>query len=122
MPALSADDRARRRADLAPMVTTTPTLVTIARAPAGAAKRSGVEAIASDVPMMIWPADGQTPPKGIELFGDVGGQRVSAIGYVLHTTDIRRGDEVQTGTTRYKVVAVASWQATTGALLNEVVG
>lgn len=122
MPALSAADRARRQADLAPMITSDPVYVTIARPPAGAARRGGVEAIASDVPMQIWPADGQTPPKELQLIPVVAGQRVSAIGYALHTADIQIGDEVWASDARYKVVGVARWNAVLGVALNEVKG
>ena len=121
MPALSADDRARRRADLVPMITTTPALVTIARAPDDELPHDGVEPIASDVPMMIWPADGQSPPKELAMIPVVGGARVDAIGYAVHGVDIQYGDEVTTANARYNVVGVASWNATVAVALKAVI-
>lgn len=120
MPALSADERARLRADLAPMVATTPTLVSIARAPQGAAKRGGAVPIATAVPMMIWPADGQTAPKELQIIPAVAGARVSALGYALAGTDVQIGDTVQAPATAYKVVGVAVWNAAIGVALNEI--
>lgn len=123
MPALSAADRAQRRADLAPMITSDPVYVTIARPPAVSGRQRGnAEPIAADVPMQIWPADGQTPPKELQLIPVVAGQRVSAIGYALHTADIKIGDEVWASDARYKVVGAARWNAVLGVALNEVKG
>lgn len=122
MPALTAAERAQRRADLAPMITTDAIYVSIARPPAGAAKRGNAETIASDVPAQIWPANGQSDPKELLAIPTLPGARVDAYGYLQHGTDIQTGDEITTPSAQlYKVVGLAVWNASIALALSTVV-
>ncbi len=122
MPALTAAERAQRRADLAPMITSDATYVSIARPPAGAAKRGNAEPIASDVPAQIWPANGQSDPKELLAIPTLAGARVDAFGYMQHGIDIQTGDEITTPDAQlYKVVGLAVWNASIALALSTVV-
>ena len=121
MPALTASERAHRRADLAPMITSDAIYVSIARPPAGAAKRGNAEQIASDVPAQIWPANGQSDPKELLTIPTVAGARTDVYGYMQHDTDIQVGDEVTTPSAqRYKVIGLAAWNASIALALSLV--
>ena len=120
MPALSAEDRARRAAALDPQITTDPVFVTISRAPSGS-NRGGVEQIAANVPMQIWPATGDTAPNLLKAIPVTSGARIDAVAYAERAQDVTSGDEIATPTTRYKVVGRAPWNACIALALSEVV-
>lgn len=122
MPALTASERAQRRADLAPMITSDAIYVQITRPPAvAAAKRGNATLIASDVPMQIWPANGQSDPKELQTIVLVAGARMDAYAYAQHGTDIQIGDEIATPAAQlYKVVGLARWNASIALALGEV--
>ena len=120
MPALSHADRAQRAADLEPQITTDPVFVTISRAPSGST-RSGVAPIASNVPMQIWPATGDTTPNMLKTIPVTSGARIDAVGYADRDLDIANGDQVDGGGTSYRVVGLARWNACVALAFSEIV-
>lgn len=121
MPAMSADDRARRTADLAPMITTTPTYVSVWRSARDARKQTGPTEIASDIPIRLYPASDDAAPELLRAIPTVGGARVDAVAFAPIAADIQHGDELQTGSERYKVIGRAAWLASAGLALSELV-
>lgn len=120
MPAMSADDRARRAADLAPMITTTPVYAEISRMVRAASKQTTSTTIATNVPMRIYPAAGDGVPPELRTI-PVGSGRVDAYAFAERATDVQMGDQITTPSGRYKVIGLAGWLASVGLALSELV-
>lgn len=120
MPAMSQDDRDRRTADLVPMITTTPVYASVWRSARDTRKQTGASAIASDVPIRLYPATGDAAPELLRAIPAVGGARIDAVAFAAATADLQHGDELQVGGERYKIAGVARWLATLGLALTQI--
>lgn len=70
----------------------------------------------------LWP-DATSTLQGRRLvaaLGDLHGGRIDLVAAFPDTADIREGDELRVGTTKYKVERAAVWQTTLAAALSKV--
>jgi hypothetical protein len=99
-------------------------LASIWRAPAATSgKIAPLVQVAADVACRRWPAAQGTPRAAAILaaFVDLAATRIDAIVIFLDTVDVRTGDEVRIGSTRYVVERSAQWTTIRACAVREIV-
>lgn len=89
------------------------------RSPAASSNKVGALAlVSSGVSCRIWEAT--KAPKILATIPDIAGARVEKIAFFPDSVDVRRGDELRSGTIRYKVAGLGTWTTSKAAALEKV--
>lgn len=96
------------------------TAVSIYRAPTvSGGKRGALTLASSGVVCRIWAA--AQAPRVVQTLPALAMVRYEAVAFFASTDDVRLGDEVRSGTTRYEVVGLGAWRTALVAALALVV-
>lgn len=116
MPVLSAAQLAYIRSIKANNYTNT---LDVYRSPTASGGKVGALAlVTAAVACRVWEA--ANAPRLIKALPEIAAARAEKIAFFPDSVDVRRGDELRDGTTRYKVTGLGTWQTTKAAALEKV--
>lgn len=81
-------------------------------------KGAGLAEVTASATFKLWPAS--QAPALIAAIPEIAAARAAHIAAMLSAVDVRLGDELRSGTTKYKVSGRGAWSATVFVALEEV--